>query len=267
MPNQIALGSDDAIVQDGGAALCGCPNATEAILADGEGAMKCLCDPANLNAFVCPQKEPSLALAAARAQPRSREMASRPEAASRPNIVMLFVDDSGYGDYGVYGAPSTDTPNVDRMAAQGARFTQWYTAHAICTPSRAALMTGRLPIRYGLASTRSGGQSVFTCSAEEGLPANETTMAELVKDAGYSTHMVSRTVPRGEASGFSLSIGARLPWGCAFVGQANPRPPARPTRDAGRKVAPGADTRGTSDEPRLRLLLWHPVLRGHGLRI
>ena len=105
---------------------------------------------------------------------------------------MFFIDDSGYADSGVYGAPSTMTPNLNRMAAQGARFTQWYSAHAICTPSRAALMTGRLPIRYGLASSSRGGQGVFGCRADLGIPSNETTLAEHLATAGYRTKMIGK---------------------------------------------------------------------------
>lgn len=112
--------------------------------------------------------------------------------AASPNVVVFFVDDMGYGDLGLYGAPTTNTPSIDRMGAEGAVFTQWYSAHAICTPSRAAMMTGRLPIRYGLAGAANGGQNVFACGATYGIPENETTIAEALRAQGYATGMVGK---------------------------------------------------------------------------
>src|SRR5215467_780187 len=67
-----------------------------------------------------------------------------------PNLIIILADDLGYGDLGCYGHPSIRTPNLDRMAAEGMRFTDFYSAGEVCTPSRAALMTGRLPIRSGM---------------------------------------------------------------------------------------------------------------------
>lgn len=112
--------------------------------------------------------------------------------AAPPNVVVFFVDDMGYGDLGLYGAPTTSTPHIDRMGAEGAVFTQWYSAHAICTPSRAAMMTGRLPIRFGLASNAEGDQGVFACGSTYGLPENETTIAEALRTQGYATGMVGK---------------------------------------------------------------------------
>ena len=63
-----------------------------------------------------------------------------------PNIVIIFADDLGYGDLGCFGHPTIATPNLDRMAREGLRLTQFYVAECVCTPSRAALLTGRLPI-------------------------------------------------------------------------------------------------------------------------
>src|SRR2546422_9696891 len=69
-----------------------------------------------------------------------------------PNVVILFADDLGYGDLGCYGHPSIRTPHLDKMAAEGMKFTNFYVAAAVCTPSRAALLTGRLPLRSGMTS-------------------------------------------------------------------------------------------------------------------
>ena len=67
----------------------------------------------------------------------------------RPNFLVLFADDMGYGDMSCTGHPTLKTPNIDRLAADGMRFTQWYSAFHVCSPSRAAMLTGRLPIRSG----------------------------------------------------------------------------------------------------------------------
>ena len=74
------------------------------------------------------------------------------QAAEQPNIVLIFADDMGYGDLGCFGHPTIATPNLDRMAAEGMKFTQFHVASSVCTPSRAALLTGRLPIRNGMMS-------------------------------------------------------------------------------------------------------------------
>lgn len=101
-----------------------------------------------------------------------------------PNIVYINTDDLGYGDLGCYGS-SIRTPNIDRMAAQGVRFTQFYSAGPVCTPSRAALLTGRYP-------TRSGVTAVLTPVDTCGLPASETTIAQTLKLAGYRTMCVGK---------------------------------------------------------------------------
>ena len=72
------------------------------------------------------------------------------QAETLPNLVIILADDLGYGDLSCYGHPSIRTPNLDRMASQGMRFTDFYVAACVCTPSRAALLTGRLPIRSGM---------------------------------------------------------------------------------------------------------------------
>ncbi|MHC4716451.1 MAG: sulfatase-like hydrolase/transferase, partial [Planctomycetota bacterium] len=72
----------------------------------------------------------------------------------RPNFVVIFCDDLGYGDLGCFGHPTIRTPNLDRMAAEGQKWTNFYVGASVCTPSRAALLTGRLPIRSGMCSDR-----------------------------------------------------------------------------------------------------------------
>jgi arylsulfatase A-like enzyme len=106
-----------------------------------------------------------------------------------PNIVVLFADDLGYGDLACYGHPTIRTPELDRMAAEGMRFTQFYAAASVCTPSRAALLTGRLPIRSGLCADK---VRVFTPLSLGGLPDHEVTLAEALKTKGYATICIGK---------------------------------------------------------------------------
>jgi arylsulfatase A-like enzyme len=106
-----------------------------------------------------------------------------------PNLVIIFADDLGYGDLGCYGHPTIRTPNLDRMAAEGLRFTQFYAAASVCTPSRAGLMTGRYPVRSGMCS---GKRRVLFPNSTGGLPASEITIAELLKTRGYVTQCIGK---------------------------------------------------------------------------
>ena len=106
-----------------------------------------------------------------------------------PNIIVIFADDLGYGDLGVYGHPTIQTPRLDRMAQEGLKFTQFYTAASVCTPSRAGLLTGRLPIRSGMASDN---RRVLFPDSRRGLPPEELTMAEVLRDAGYATAAIGK---------------------------------------------------------------------------
>lgn len=111
------------------------------------------------------------------------------EKASPPNFVILFADDLGYGDLSCYGHPTIRTPNLDRMAGEGMRFTQFYAAASVCTPSRAGLMTGRLPVRSGMCSDKF---RVLFPDSTGGLPHEEMTIAEGLKTAGYATMCIGK---------------------------------------------------------------------------
>ena len=101
-----------------------------------------------------------------------------------PNVVVILADDLGYGDLGCYGHPSIRTPHLDRMAAEGMRFTDFYSAAEVCTPSRTALLTGRYPIRSGMCHDRF---RVLRTKSTGHLPDDETTLAELLRGRGYAT--------------------------------------------------------------------------------
>ena len=111
------------------------------------------------------------------------------EKIGKPNIVVIFCDDLGYGDLGCFGHPTIRTPNLDRMASEGMRFTQFYSAAPVCTPSRAALMTGRLPIRTGMCSDK---RRVLFPNSGGGIPADEITLAEALKRQGYATACIGK---------------------------------------------------------------------------
>ncbi|MEL6593111.1 MAG: sulfatase-like hydrolase/transferase, partial [Bacteroidota bacterium] len=102
----------------------------------------------------------------------------------QPNIIIIFADDLGYGDLGVYGHPTIATPHLDQMAAEGMKLNQFYAAASVCTPSRAGLMTGRLPIRSGMCSAK---RRVLFPDSDGGLPESEITIAEGLRELGYAT--------------------------------------------------------------------------------
>ncbi|MEQ9210796.1 MAG: sulfatase-like hydrolase/transferase, partial [Pseudomonadales bacterium] len=110
-------------------------------------------------------------------------------AQEKPNIVVIFTDDMGYGDMSNNGHPTIKTANLDRMAAEGQKWTNFYVAASVCTPSRAGLLTGRLPVRSGMASSQ---RRVLFPDSNGGLPQSEITIAEHLKSLGYSTGMVGK---------------------------------------------------------------------------
>jgi len=120
-------------------------------------------------------------------------------AAERPNIVVILADDLGYADIGSFGAKDFETPQLDRMAKEGRRFTDFYVGGPACTPSRAALMTGCYPVRAGFADQvayRADGtfsqSRVLWPNSKWGLNPAEVTVPELLREAGYVTGMVGK---------------------------------------------------------------------------
>ena len=104
----------------------------------------------------------------------------------RPNIIVFMTDDQGYGDLSCMGATDFRTPNLDRMASEGVRFTDWYSNSPVCSPSRAALLTGRYPGNAGVRAILQGHRTA------SGLPNSTPTISSLLKDRGYQTSMVGK---------------------------------------------------------------------------
>lgn len=125
----------------------------------------------------------------------------------RPNVLLIFTDDQGSIDVNCYGAKDLITPHLDRLAREGTRFSQFYVAAPVCSPSRAALMTGRYPQRAGVPG------NVSSQPGRGGMPTEQVTMAEMMKSAGYATGHVGKwhlgytpeTMPNGQ--GYDHSFG------------------------------------------------------------
>ena len=110
---------------------------------------------------------------------------TEPEESGPPNMVILFADDLGYGDLSCYGHPTIRTPNLDRLAQGGIRLTSFYVAAPACSPSRAALLTGRYPLRTGM-------HRVIGPDSERGMKLSEVTMADALKGRGYQTMAIGK---------------------------------------------------------------------------
>jgi uncharacterized sulfatase len=108
-----------------------------------------------------------------------------------PNVIVILADDLGYGDLGCYGHPDFKTPNLDRMAREGARLTDFYAPNPFCAPTRASLMTGRYPFRSGM--TRNPAPDAGSKEADNlGLPADEITLGQAFQKAGYKTCAIGK---------------------------------------------------------------------------
>jgi arylsulfatase A-like enzyme len=130
--------------------------------------------------------------------------------AAQPNILLIYVDDLGYGDLGSYGHPVLKTPNIDALANDGLRLTNYYAPSALCSPSRAGLLTGRYPYRTGIKSWIPEGSDIY-------LHDGEITLAEILKSVGYATAHIgkwhlnsdlgSKTEPQPTDQGFDYFYG------------------------------------------------------------
>lgn len=105
----------------------------------------------------------------------------------KPNIILIYTDDQGTLDMNCYGSKDLHTPNMDRLAGEGVRFTRFYASSPVCSPSRAALMTGKSPLKAGLADNASSQRG-----SGNGLPGSEKTMAEHLKERGYTTALIGK---------------------------------------------------------------------------
>ncbi len=126
----------------------------------------------------------------------------------QPNVVVIVTDDQGAADAGCYGAKDLVTPNIDALARRGVRFTQFYSAAPVCSPSRAGLLTGRYPLRAGLI-----GNASSQPDGKEAMPSSQVTMAEMFRAASYATahfgkwHLGYTAETRPNAQGFDHSFG------------------------------------------------------------
>ncbi|MDH3711367.1 MAG: sulfatase [Cyclobacteriaceae bacterium] len=146
----------------------------------------------------------------------------------KPNFLIIYVDDLGYNDLGCYGARDTaiNTPNIDRMAGEGIRFTNWTSACSVCAPSRAALLTGRYPNRCGL-PVGNNGSKVFGdhFDSKMGLQQSEITIPEVLKPLGYMTAMYGKAHLGADPKFYPLRHGFDEYYGSLFnfpIGGTNP---------------------------------------------
>lgn len=107
------------------------------------------------------------------------------QAAEKPNVIIVFADDQGYQDLGCFGSPNIKTPNIDRLASEGMRFTSFYSAYCVCSASRASLMTGCYQPRLSM-------PGVLGPRSRRGLHPDEVTIADMLGDIGYKTQMVGK---------------------------------------------------------------------------
>ncbi len=138
----------------------------------------------------------------------------------QPNIIFIYADDMGYGDLGCYGAKAIKTPNLDRMAAEGLRLTNFYSVSPVCTPSRAALMTGRYAARMGIENMQLA--NVLFPKDKTGLPTSETTVAAALKARGYATAAIGKWHLGHLAPHRPIDVGFDYYFGIPYSNDMNP---------------------------------------------
>lgn len=148
----------------------------------------------------------------------------------KPNIIIILTDDQGYADVGSYGAEGFETPNLDRLADEGIRFTSFYVPASVCTPSRAALLTGRYPMRVGLPSVLFPRDTV-------GLHTNELTIAELLKQEKYATAAIGKWHLGAHPQFLPTNHGFDRFFGLPYSNDMSPEPENNP-REEKRSVFP-----------------------------
>ena len=180
---------------------------------------------------------------------RAEEQKRRP-----PNVVLIYTDDQGYNDLGCYGSPTIKTPRIDRMAAEGVRFTDFYAAAPVCTPSRAALMTGCYPMRVSMAVAehapwqKANSNRVWYSGSPYGLNHDEVTIAELLKSAGYATGMIGKWHLGDHAHFLPTNHGFESYFGIPYSNDMKPLVYVRDTRVVDEPVEQATITRRYTEE-------------------
>lgn len=169
-----------------------------------------------------------------------------------PNIILIFTDDQGYNDIGCFGSPRIRTPNLDRMAAEGMRFTDFYSANSVCSPSRAALLTGCYPTRVGI-------PGVLFPRHDIGLNPEEITIAEMLREKGYATACIGKWHLGHHAKFLPTQHGFDLYFGIPYSNDM--------TIDPGAALAPDIRLRDGVTVPDIRngkpKKNWVPLMRGN----
>ena len=107
---------------------------------------------------------------------------------NKPNVLIILTDDMGYGDISCYNSDQVKTPNIDKLAKKGVRFTNFYVPTPYCAPSRATLLTGRFPLRHGMVQNPAPDAGIN----EVGISASENTLGEVFQTAGYKTKLIGK---------------------------------------------------------------------------